>query len=177
MPISPSNYSICQIQGVLAAEPFLVAKLAANASGKVVQPDLPFFRPIIAAAKNNVGWLFAWPSEGGIEVTEVGHERDEARPIVQSPLLSSSTGGTGLNFNEKADTVILTQQRVWGQPVRLWVWDVGSARQTEIANLTDKQAAELACKIAAFDPQGAVLTDWEKRLYDLTADPGCPQVP
>jgi hypothetical protein len=141
----------------------------------LLQPDLPFHRPLIAAAKASDGWRFAWPTEGGIELQRQwgnqGNNTNLAR-LNGSPLLSGQLGGIRLRFNESADFLVLTQQRTWNQPISIRIWDLDQSRESRIMQLDDKDAETLSCRVASFEALGGSLTRDETLPYGISDSDG-----
>jgi hypothetical protein len=163
--------------GVHSNSPLLLANLPESSPRGILQPDLPFLRPLIAAAKAPGGWRFAWPTEGGIELVESSEEKGNATlvrlPI--SPLLSGQLGGIRLRFSASADYVILAQQRTWSQPVSVRIWDLDKSHEDSIMSLDDSSAERLSCSVALFDKSGNVLTHDERAPYEIPEPDGaCP---
>ena len=147
-----------------------------NAQRNILQPDLPFQRPLIAAAKATDYWRFAWPTEGGIEVVYQS-EKDGSTKLERlegSPLLSGQLGGIQLRFNQAADYIVLIQKRTWSQPTSVRVWDLGPERRDRILKLSDEAAERLSCFVASFETPDAPasLSDVERRTYGIIETDG-----
>jgi hypothetical protein len=160
--------------------PILSADPPQSAQGNILQPDLPFQRPLIAAAKATDYWRFAWPTEGGIEVVYQSKEDRSTKleRLESSPLLSGQLGGIQLRFNQAADYIFLIQKRTWSQPTSVRIWDLGPERRDRILKLSDEAAERLSCFVASFETPGvaASLSDDERRTYGIIeADGTCRQ--
>ncbi len=139
-----------------------------------VQPRRLTMRPLLAAAKIDSEWRFAWLTENGIAVIRSeASDPENAQPVVDARLLTGAAdlaNAFKLSFSKDGRfLVVLLRSRMQPQsrqrgPMRYLVWDLNYSK-ADLRNATNQELRDKACATAALDKAEALVTPVEKFVW------------
>lgn len=135
----------------------------------VYQSNLPFLHPVLAAAKSLDHWLAAWLTEEGVwSVRTEGLDGGKATTFPAQPLMAGEPGGVKLQYLVQGGFLMLLQQKQWGAPTTIRVWDLRPVWQDALDKATLDQLVKFACALITADGSNTVISAADVDQFQIT---------
>jgi hypothetical protein len=135
---------------------------------EVARASTPFVQSPITLTRVSDGWRAAWLAANGVwSVKTSDATGDVARTSPELPLMSGDPGGMKLQFALKGNFLVLLQQKQWGRPMDIRIWDLRPVWSKRIASIRTQELVKSACEIVLSGNSNGVLSVPDAELFQI----------